>query len=96
MRKRKDLFDRFGARLDIPREVLPGGFSLSLSGQRELLVEGCRQILEYGDQKIRLLLKKAVLQIEGERLLCTVFSEEKLVICGVISALSFEGVSRES
>ena len=92
MRKRKDLLARFGERLDIPREALPGGFGLSLSGQNELSVRGCRRILAYGESCIRLLLDKRVLAVEGEGLLCTAFAPELLVICGHICVLRFEGV----
>ena len=95
MRKGKDFFDRFGERLDIPRAALPGGFSLSLSGQGELLVEGCRRISEYGDTKIRLLLSNTELEIKGEALLCTSFVGERLVICGRICSLAFEEVRCE-
>jgi sporulation protein YqfC len=96
MRKRKDFFARFGERLDIPREALPGGFGLSLSGQNELSVRGCHRILEYGDACIRLLLDKLSLRVEGEKLLCTVFVGDQLVIRGRITALRFEEVCREN
>ena len=33
MPKKRDFLARFGERLDIPREALPGGFGLTLSGQ---------------------------------------------------------------
>lgn len=94
MRKRKDLFARVGERLDIPREALPGGFGLSLSGQNELSVRGCRRILEYGENCIRLLLGKTALTVDGKDLLCTTFAPEILVIRGHIRMLSFEEVRR--
>ena len=63
MRKKKELLARIGERLDIPREALPGGFGLTLSGQNELTVRGCRRILHYGEDCIRLSLGKTVLRM---------------------------------
>ena len=92
MQRKKDFFARMGERLDLPREALPGGFGLSLSGQNELSVRGCRRILEYEETCICLLLDGVVLSVKGEGLLCTTFAAESLVISGHISLLSFEEV----
>jgi hypothetical protein len=63
MTKRRDLLGRLAAGLDIPREALPGGFLLTLSGQEELVVHGCRRILRYGQEEMALLLPKKCLCI---------------------------------
>lgn len=91
MRKRKELLARLGERLDIPREALPGGFGLTLSGQSELTVRGCRRILHYGEDCIRLSLGKTVLSVMGERLLCTAFGGGTVTVGGHICGLVFEG-----
>lgn len=90
MRRKKGLFARLCERLDIPREALPGGFGLSLSGQSELTVRGCKKILSYGTDRICLALGKTVLCIEGEGLLCTVFEGGSVTVEGVICKLIFE------
>ncbi|MBQ8357932.1 MAG: YabP/YqfC family sporulation protein [Clostridia bacterium] len=90
MRRRKEFLARFGERLDIPREALPGGFGLSLSGQNELTVRGCRRILSYGSECIRLSLGRTALSVTGERLLCTVFEAGNVTVEGRICAIAFE------
>jgi sporulation protein YqfC len=90
MRRKKEFFTRFGERLDIPREVLPGGFGLSMSGQNELTVRGCRQILSYAADCILLSLGKIALRVEGEDLLCTVFEAGNVTVQGLICRVSFD------
>lgn len=91
MRRKKEFFTRFGQRLDIPREALPGGFGLSMSGQNELTVRGCRKILSYGADCILLSLGRVDLRVEGEELLCTVFEAGSVTVQGVVCKVSFEG-----
>ena len=65
-------------------------FGLFLSGQSELTVRGCRRIIEYGSEQIRLLLGGAVLEISGECLLCSVFTGEEITVCGRIVSICFK------
>ncbi len=90
MRKGRDLIGALGEKLDIPREALPGGFALALSGQSELTVWGCRRILSYSEQEIVLLPGKRRLHIEGDRLLCRAFGEGAVTVTGRIEAMRFE------
>ena len=90
MRQNKDFFSRFGEKLDIPREVLPHGFSLSLSGQEELTVQGCRRILTYEKELISLRVGKSTLHIAGDHLLCVAFGAGSVTVRGCIRELRFE------
>ena len=90
MRGKKDLYALIGAKLDIPREALPFGFALALSGRRELTVWGCEGILAYSEQEICLLVGGRTLVVEGEALLCTAFSRTALTVTGEILAISFK------
>ena len=91
MQEKKRVFGGLSRYLDIPSEALPGGFGLSLSGRRELTARGCRRILSYGTERISLLLGGgAVLAVEGDGLLCTVFRAGCVTVEGRITALRFE------
>ena len=90
MRGKKDLYSAIGAKLDIPREALPFGFALALSGRRELTVWGCEGILAYSEQEICLLVGGRSLVVLGEALLCTAFSKTALTVTGKISGLFFK------
>ena len=95
MQQKRRFWQALAGRLDIPQEALPGGFSLTLSGQAAVTVSGCRRILSYGDTCIRLEIGgNEVLAIHGKRLLCTVFRAERMTVEGQISGLCFEGGAR--
>ena len=89
MPRRGDFLARFGARLDIPREALPGSFGMTLSGQNELVVRGCKRILSYEKEAISLALGKTALTISGEELFCSAFGAGCVTITGRIVSLSF-------
>lgn len=90
MRHKKELLAGLSRRLDIPREALPFGFGLSLSGREVLQVRGCRRILTCGKERISLALGKVVLCISGSGLICTAFEEQSVTVEGRITALCFE------
>lgn len=89
MRRKRDLIGALGERLDIPREALPGGFAIALSGDRELTVWGCRHILSYSESEIVLLPGKRVLRVVGKDLLCSAFGAGAVTLTGQIEALHF-------
>lgn len=90
MPKKKDFFTRFGERLDIPREALPGSFGMTLSGQEELTVRGCKKILSFGACEIRLAVGKCTLSIMGTGLFCSAFGAGCVTVTGKITSLCFE------
>lgn len=89
MKKRKGLLSGLAARLDIPSEALPGGFGVELSGQRALIARGCRRILHYADEEVRLLLGRTVLHVLGKELICTSFGHGGVTVKGWIEAIRF-------
>ena len=92
MTKKRDLLGRLAAGLDIPREALPGGFLMTLSGQEELVVHGCRRILRYGQEEMALLLTEKCLCVRGKGLTCTAFGAGAVTVRGVIFSVCFEEV----
>lgn len=90
MSEKKDFLARFGARLDLPREALPGGFSLLLSGQGELCVRGRVRILSYKEDEVLLLVEKRRIRVLGKGLLCASFEKENMRIIGTVMGVNFE------
>ena len=89
MRQKRGLWAALTDGLGVPREALPGGFSVALSGQRELTVRGCRRILHYGEEEIRLRVGGTVLRISGSDLFCASLCAGGVTVRGWITALSF-------
>ena len=91
MRRGRHLMDALSEKLDIPREALPHGFALTLSGQRELTLLGCRHILTYSEEEILLSMGRRTLRVGGRGLLCASFAAGALTVTGEIDTLSFLG-----
>ena len=97
MRRKRELASRAMRYLDIPSEVLPGGFSVLISGTGSLTVRGCRRILQYGTECIRLRLgDRRILNICGNDLLCTVFEAGLATVEGKLQSVSFEEAVRRA
>ena len=90
MKEKKDLLARLGAHLDLPREALPGGFSVLLSGQGELCVRGRARILSYKEDEILLLIEKRRMRVAGKGLFCVGFEKENMRIIGTVVGVNFE------
>lgn len=76
--------------LDFPPDVWEGGLRLELRGRNALTVHGCRRILDYRPEEIRLAVKNAVLSVRGERLICTSYLAGAVSIDGRIDAMIFD------
>ena len=68
---------------------LLAGTRVELTSDYEALVEGCRGILEYDDNVIRIAAKKFELRFTGKDLTLRSLNEENIVIEGKISGLEF-------
>ena len=62
---------------------------IELSGNRELLIEGSRGVLEYTPACIRVNTASMILTAEGRELNLRCISESALIIDGFLTSLSF-------
>ena len=76
-------------KLDFPPDMFEGGMRLELRGRNSLLVHGCRRILHYAPEEMRLKMKSCVLCIKGERLICHSYLAGAVGIEGKIDGICF-------
>ncbi len=62
---------------------------IELLGNREIIVEGCKGVVEYDENTIRLSLGENVLSLCGDDLVIKSFDSDIAVICGSICEISF-------
>lgn len=62
---------------------------LIFSGNRELQLEGCKSIIEYSEEVIRLNLGKGTVALIGKDLSITSLSSYEMLILGKISTVEF-------
>lgn len=67
------------------------GTRIEIIGGSEIIIDGCRKILDYSDNYIRLKLKKKCILLFGSQLNVVTFEDEAIKIHGNISSLEFCG-----
>lgn len=78
-------------------EAFPGETPfLVLEGKRTLRVRGCRRILHYSPETIRLLVGKECLCLHGEGMLCRSFSSGVITVGGCIRSVGYVPLEAEA
>ncbi len=62
---------------------------IEMSGNREIIVDGCRGVVEYSEDVIKLNLGETVLTLSGDGLVINSFDSSIAVISGQIGGISF-------
>lgn len=76
---------------DMPADLLAGGMTLEMRGRNELLLCGCREIIEYSETSIRILQANCVVCICGRRLAMSSYSDGRITVTGEVDVLDFCG-----
>ena len=90
--KRKDkltMLERLYLKLDIPPDII-NDMVIEVRGRTNVRIHGCREILIYTTDKIKLQLSECVLQILGKDLYCTSYGSGNMEIDGVIFAIELD------
>ena len=73
----------------IPPSALIGESKITLNSNKEALIEGCRNIIEYEDHHIKLNLGNKTLLIVGTNLSIETITTSGVMIKGIISSMEF-------
>ena len=76
-------------KFDLPADTLTS-LSIEIVGNREAVIRGCRSILVYTNELIRLETKEKDIVIEGEKLCCPAYGGGSIVISGHFRCISYE------
>ncbi len=75
--------------LQVPQTVARGTAYIELSGNYEAIIEGCKGVLEYSDDAIRLNLGKNEVRFFGTELVIKSYFNEQVIIQGNILTIDF-------
>lgn len=78
-----------GTLLELPQGGIGGMAQIQLMSNREALVDGCKGVLEYNEDFVRLNLGQMTARFCGRGLQLRSMSEEGLIIEGFIQSLEF-------
>ncbi len=76
--------------IDLPESLNPTLPHIEAEGNREISVDGCRGILEYGQDRIKLNAGSLIIAFYGDNLEIKVYSDIQTVIAGSIASIEFE------
>ena len=76
-------------KFDLPTDI-HSSLSIEITGRSEAVIWGCRSILVYSENLIRLETKGPDIIIEGERLCCPAYGGGSVVVSGHFNSISYE------
>ena len=76
--------------MQVPPDLSRRDCIMTLYGSCELCIENYRHILEYQDEKIRILTKHGRISICGKRLLISSYTSDEMYITGQIQEIHME------
>ena len=88
MERRKGLLDRWAERADLPDAVFPGQPLLEVLGDRRVLIENHKGVVEYCRERIAIRMAYGQIVVCGSGLELARMSKEQLVILGRIDGLT--------
>jgi len=83
------LLDSISRNLDLPQDAVSGYAHIEISGNREVIVEGCCGVLEYGDCVISLNTGRLTVRISGCELTIVSMQNGQAVIKGIITGVDY-------
>lgn len=92
-RRRVRLAKRLETALELPEGTLYRSLRLELSGNKQAIVEGCRRILQYDEDCIRLDTVGGAVCFEGEALCVNCLSGGSAVVTGRFITVGFDNLN---
>lgn len=81
--------EKYNKEFSFPPSANFGESKITINSNKEAIIEGCRNILEYEDDRIKLNLGNKTLLIIGDSLSITSITVSGVVVVGNISGLEF-------
>lgn len=75
--------------LELPPEVLSSMAHFEMSGNREIVVDGCHGVIEYSQEVIKLNLGKLSVRFVGRELELRNLKKDSAIINGYVTAVEF-------
>ena len=89
-RKQKSFFNSLAQRLDIPQDIILDLPRLTMLGNKQLLVENHKGIIEYTASFVRIKLSQGVILVHGDNLLLGNLQAEQILVEGSIREIQYD------
>lgn len=81
--------DRLSKALQLPTPAVSGVARMELNGNREVVIDGCRGVLEYDDTVVRINTGRMVVKFSGRGLSLKCLTPDSLIVEGFILMIEF-------
>ncbi len=90
IREKKDNpLKKIGKIIELPQEFLEGATHIEIAGNREIIIEGCKGIIDYTEESIKLSAGKYAILIIGKNLEIKNLFDESIIINGFIIKIEY-------
>ncbi len=86
--QKKGILEKVALAVDLPGEAVPGSPLVEIAGDRRVLVENHRGVVQYGQTDIRLRVSYGYVKICGSNLRLVRMTRQQVIICGKIDDVS--------
>ncbi len=86
---KKRIKEKFTEMLELPKELVLDRPKLTMIGQRDLMIENYKAVLEYGIGRMRVKTGSGIVRITGTDLTIREITSEDIIISGTINTLEF-------
>lgn len=86
---KKDALNKVEKAMQLPMGMISNATHFEMNSNREVIVEGCRGILEYDENIIRINTGKMVTCFEGRCLTIKLLNSDSLIVEGFITGIRF-------
>ncbi len=83
------IMDSISRNLDLPTDTVSGHAHIEMSGNREVIVEGCMGVLEYSEKIIALNTGRLTVRLCGCDMTILSMQGSQAIIKGIITAVEF-------
>ena len=87
--KRKTVSEKVEKALDLPVGVLSNVFRMEVSGNRQVLIEGCQGIVKYDEDQIQVRTVSGTVRFTGRELCMTALNPACAVVTGRLCSIEF-------
>lgn len=88
-RNKEEIIKKFTEEMQIPESAITDSFKIEFRGNSDIIIEGCKGIIDYEETKISLNLGKMIVRFGGAELEISSFFEEQAIIKGTVVTMDF-------
>ena len=90
MKRNKDeIVKKIAEEMQVPQSAMTDTFRIEFRGNSDVVIEGCKGLVEYEEASIKLNLGKIVVHFVGTGLEISSFFEEQAILKGTVAAVEF-------